>query len=784
MLAALSVPGGPWAWVALAAAVVLVPLAWLALAPAGARARAPAFALALRILGVGLLALCLLDPQWTTKRAVAGANLVAVLADNGLGLTVADAGATVSRGAGLREALMNAEDRGWLAALGETFSIRRYAFDRDVRRIEDFASLDFTGDRSNLFEALTRLRERLADQPLAGVILLTDGIATDVGATPPDLAGLPPVHPVLVGGAAESDLRIDRIEVAQTAFEDAPVSVRATVSGSLGRAADVGLTLRPLSAGGIPSESDAPLSRRVRIAPGEPATTTFTWSPPAGGVRFLRLELDPGAEDATPHNNRGVVVLDGGADTRRILYVGGRPNWEFKFLNRALLDDPRLRMVGLLRVARREPKFDFKGRSGESSNPMFRGFEAGADEAPRYDQPVLVRVNARDAQELRAGFPTSAEELFAYDAVVLDDVEAAFFTLEQQALLRRFVSDRGGGLLVLGGADALENGGYRDSPLAAALPAWLPEDSRRTAQGALRWSSTREGRVQPWTRVRATEGEELARLANLPRLSVLNNVERMKPGAAVLAEVEDEAGARFPALITQPFGAGRVACLLAGDLWRWGLTEEGAQTDLARFWRQLARWLVTDVPAQVDLRADTTSGPDTTLRIVARDRAFRFVDGARATVTITRVAPLSGAGADSGFSSVTVPAEPLVDGPGRFTALFRGRDAGAYVATVDVTAADGTSIGVGETGWVNDPARAEFRTLEPDRELLAGIARRTGGTLLEAADLPGFVASLPSRAAPIEEHHARPAWNNAWVFLVVLACFATEWWWRRRRGLP
>ena len=59
-------------------------------------------------------------------------------------------------------------------------------------------------------------------------------------------------------------------------------------------------------------------------------------------------------------NNRQIVVVDRGQEPFRVLYVGGRPNWEFKFLNRAIEDDPQVQMVSLIRVARREPKFAFQ----------------------------------------------------------------------------------------------------------------------------------------------------------------------------------------------------------------------------------------------------------------------------------------------------------------------------------------------------------------------------------------------------------------------------------------
>ena len=54
-------------------------------------------------------------------------------------------------------------------------------------------------------------------------------------------------------------------------------------------------------------------------------------------------------------------------------------------------------------------------------------------------------------------------ELDQFDAVILDDVEAGLFTTDQMALLSRFVSERGGGLLMLGGPDSFEKGNFAKS---------------------------------------------------------------------------------------------------------------------------------------------------------------------------------------------------------------------------------------------------------------------------------------------------------------------------------
>ena len=41
-----------------------------------------------------------------------------------------------------------------------------------------------------------------------------------------------------------------------------------------------------------------------------------------------------------------------------------------------------------------------------------------------------------DEVELRDGFPKSADELYRYHAIILDDLEAAFFTHDQLAPVR------------------------------------------------------------------------------------------------------------------------------------------------------------------------------------------------------------------------------------------------------------------------------------------------------------------------------------------------------------
>ncbi|MEM9560381.1 MAG: VWA domain-containing protein [Planctomycetota bacterium] len=82
--------------------------------------------------------------------------------------------------------------------------------------------------------------------------------------------------------------------------------------------------------------------------------------------------------------------------------------------------------------------------------------------------------------------PQTLEEMNAYEAIVMLNQSAFNFTERQQELLRQYVHDSGGGLVMVGGPDAFGAGGWIGSPLADALPVRLdPPQKRQMPRGAL-----------------------------------------------------------------------------------------------------------------------------------------------------------------------------------------------------------------------------------------------------------------------------------------------------------
>jgi uncharacterized membrane protein len=461
-----------------------------------------------------------------------------------------------------------------------------------------------------------------------------------------------------------------------------------------------------------------------------------------------------------------------------VLYVSGRPNWEFKYLRRAIEEDKEVEMVGLVRIAKKEPKFAFRENREHRTNPLFQGFDnVDGEETEQYDQPVLLRLATEDAAELRDGFPKAADQLFRYHAVVLDDVEAEFFTPDQMRLLQEFVRRRGGGLLMLGGQESFVKGQFDRTPIGEMLPVYLDRIPQTQFSETFRLTLTREGWLAPWVRVRANEDDERKRLGAMPPFETVNAVRGIKPGAEVLAAVTTTQGEELPALVAQPFGAGRSAAILIGDLWKWGLhREENAERDLEKSWRQTIRWLVSDVPQRVEIdarRRHDQPGAPVVLAIHARDEEYKPLDNATAALQITR----------PDGETIELTAQPSTNQAGVYEATFVPRQTGPYRASVTVVGPDGAEVGAKEAGWTAEPAADEFRRLEPNRDLLHDLAAKTGGEIIPLSNLESFVSDLPNRRIPVTEPWIYPLWHQTWVFLFAAACLIAEWGLRRWKGL-
>jgi uncharacterized membrane protein len=779
-----------WAWVALLFGAGAILVLVLTYRNSPLRGGAKVAAMALKALGLILLALALMEPVHLDETPKKHANDVAILADNSAGLAVPLGEGKEAPSAALRAALVGpAPDQppAWITGIGDTFRVQPFLVDRGLRQVGDFSGLDFARNSSTLGAALDNLTTRFRGRPLAATVLLTDGNATDKAVLEAHLAAqeaLPeekrvPIYPILVGelDPAARDLAIARVDATTTQFEDAQVTINieAEALGEFPETVEVF----------VRNEKDEELAKKDLVFPAGaerravPVRLRLAGVP--SGVSFLTVGIRQTAKtplaQLTEKNDRMRITVNRGSGPYRILYLSGRPNWEYKFLRRAIAGDAELDLVGLIRIAKREPKFEWRGRTGESSNPLFRGFNRDIpEETQRYDQPVLVRLNTATPEELRDGFPKAAEELFTrYRAIVIDDLEADFFTAEQQELIEQFVSMRGGTVVMLGGQESFQEGGWDNTPVGRLLPVYLDQKEPGGAALEATYNLTREGWLEEWMRLRAGQEEEEIRLAYMTPFFAVNRLPTIKPGASILSTVSDSDGRVLPALITQRYGEGRSAAFAVADFWRWGMKDAEQNAELGKMWRQFLRWSVTDVPARVELtKEETNDGAIPVTKVAVRVRDLKYDPQDDATVLLT-VKDLDG-------TTRSLTAEPSLDEPGLFTAEHLSEESQGYRIEAKVIDGAGQEIGTGEVARSLNPEAAEFARLGPDSALLDQLAKVTGGELLTLASLDRLPGLLNQLNLPVVEVKQRPLWHTPWLFLLALGCFLGEWGLRRRRG--
>jgi len=83
-------------------------------------------------------------------------------------------------------------------------------------------------------------------------------------------------------------------------------------------------------------------------------------------------------------------------------------------------------------------------------------------------------------------FPDNLAKLMGTDAVILVNTDCSNFTFQQQEMLCRYVTDLGGGLIMVGGPQSFGAGGWIGSPIAEILPIDLdPPQKKQLPKGAL-----------------------------------------------------------------------------------------------------------------------------------------------------------------------------------------------------------------------------------------------------------------------------------------------------------
>lgn len=753
------------AWIG--ASLILIVLCYLLLNYSGLRHPLPggrhATVWLLRGLLLSVLLFVLLSPTLVTEVEESVHAEVAVLIDQSQSMSIVDSGSDTTR---LSQALSLLDpSKGELSdRLNESFNPRFIGFGQGARPLTDNSTITATQGRSNLVGALNDITSAGAGDLPSAIIVASDGGFDAYAGLTETIDRLKALgialHTVTVGDTAQgTDIELNRVSGPTRVLRGDSVELDLTVrhTGLAGRNIVVAL-----------EEDGRIITEQTLTVPDKQSSSRLQFRLPldAPGVRRLELVARPEGDETQLNNNRlvhTVVVRD---TQLKVLHFEGEPRFEVKFARRALGDDDSIRLASLIRTA--ENKY--------------------------------WRLGIANPEELADGFPTTREQLFKYDVLILGSVDADLLDTDQQQLVQQFVDQRGGGLLLLGGARAFARGGFAGQPLETVMPVVL-EKKASAFRRNLTMTPTLAGRRHALLQIARNETQD-EMWQRLPPLTVINPLYETKPAATVLLTAEDASGDELVVMAEQPYGRGRVIALAVRNTWRWQMDSELPAKDPTHelLWRQMIRWLSRNVDQRVQVSSSherAVTGDTVTLTMEAYDTDYRPDSDANIEIQLT----------DPAGTITSVRAVPDSVHPGRFTAQFAAEDEGHY--EIETILRDAPSASNGESVTQSDSTVTETTSASTDDTLLQNVMRQRssvyvsqqGDEFIDAASKVELMQSLATRSGgrsfTLDDANALPdaltaslstrstqqrlsLWNAPIWMIVILLLACLEWLLRRR----
>ena len=706
----------------------------------------------LRLLAILLLLLPVLEPVLLTPDVIPDENFLVVLADKSASMSIEDGVFGGTRDEDVSTVLAG-PGSGLLPELEENFIIRYYTFGDIPERVDSLGARAAEGNGTNIESALRRVVSDFKGLPLSGIVMLTDGADNSRDNplnTAEELRSMNiPLHIVGIGGeefAQEREL-LDAV-TSKGLEEGTGAEIEVKVKSWIEETAPVTFNL-------YKGEEIVFSETRNLKGGGMIDHFTFFYEPKEKGAVEYSLKIDELPNEVNLQNNSMNILIDSRKDSIRVLYFEGHARSDFKFIKRALEDDQVVEFTSLLRTG----------------------------------QGKYYRQGIRDVHELVNGFPQTEEELYKFKAVIFGDLEASYFSLTQLDMIERFVRERGGGFLMLGGRNSFAEGDYWNTPIADILPVGLdpagkqiiPDLFHNPNQSAedqgFEFQPTRDGLDNPILKLAPDLGTNRALWREMPHLTSINYFDGIKPGATVLAvKPEDEFGEEKPLLAIQNYGRGRTAALGSSSTWRWQMMLEADDTRHERFWRQLVRWLITAAPNSVNIEVDNNVyAPDeeVEVRVSIYDEDYNPLD----------FADLGGTVVTPSGEEQNIVFHPDLVNEGEYTGIYVPQNEGVYSFSVRAER-DGEYIGSSNKKILSRPSKKEFFNATKKRRYLQDLAAVSGGLYYDAGAAGSLIDNVKTRRTATSVFRSDYLWDMPFLYLLAFVLLIAEWIYRRRKGLP
>jgi hypothetical protein len=734
----------------------------------------------LRLVVVGLIAVFLCQLKLSVERT--GLPFVVVLIDDSASMQLEDRytdrrlqravqrilgsrSVSVTSRLNLTKSILTMGDGDWLARVMSKHKLRVYRFSDTAQVLGAHAYMK----RSQLSDLLKRIgelqgagestrpataiRKVLADfrgASPAALIVMSDGVSTSGEADRMSAVvaearnhGVP-IFAVGTGSEQPAkDLQLYDVLLDDVGVVGVPVTVSARVKAFNFSGETTTLRLTDTQSNQVLAQQSISIG-----ADGVDSDVELTFTPAAEGEFDLELAVQPLKDESNRENNQATRQLSVRQGRIRVLLADSVPRYEFRYLKHLL---------------ERESKAD--------QTITLHTLLQNAD--PRYAEQDA------SAAHLLGRFPVTREQLFAYDVVILGDLDPRLLSDGIMQNLHDFVSIKGGGLILIAGAEHLPFA-YRGTKLEPVLPieldsASLPVPDQPIETGFRPRLTMQGAKGTPVFRFSDNDGLPEDVWNRLPEMYWLLAAPKLKPGAMVLMEHRSQPGdsGRLPVITLQRYGNGKVLFHSVDQLWRWRFQDPNRF--YGRYWNQAIRYLIRSKFLGSDRSAELTSdrllyrsGESAQLRL-------RFIDESLVPRGDTEVVVMleRRGGQQQRFALQRAPRAPTV-----YEATVPHLTNGSY------------------HGWVVAPAfrdrspSIDFRVERPQRELVARnldrqelelTAKETGGSYHSVGTVDRLPDALPAGAPVVlSSHEPLNLWNR-WEILVCLALVLSSDWMLRKK---
>lgn len=634
-----------------------------------------------------------------------------------------------------------------------TSHLRRLSGDpsaKELPRRQWAEQITTTGQVSALGAVLSDLREQSGTTNLRGVIVLSD-FAHNSGASPigegprsPSRAMGVPIYTVGLGAVETLDVAVElQTDLKMKKAERSSVLVKLRQTGLNGRSPQVKLAARRLSGGeSAVRESETIIGEASVTLNSAVETAEFPFTPQESGLFEFSATVETLPGEAVHENNvvrRQVNIIE---DYLRLMYVAYEPDWEWRFVKEVFHRDKLVGMDG------------------------FRTFLGSSDPRVRESNVLFLET-----------LTPKRSEFFRQDVLFLGDMPASAITTRFAEMVKEFVGNLGGGLVVISGPRF----GPRElagTPLADLLPVVVDPNGRLRDERPFRPRRTAQAAAYPFMRLGESTADNERAWNNLGELPWYQPVAALNDQAVVLAEHPTDKLADGktpqPLIAARQFGRGEVVYLGFNEMWR--LRRKYGEQYYRQFWSQMiyrlgmshalgaSKRFVPRVDRQVYRVEDKV-----TVTVEAYDDNYEPLtreDIAEGGLTAELLAP-------SGDGDTPQPAPlqiPLLRN-GICETRFSVFTPGEYSLRV----ADPITGQVEERRFEVTDSSAERRRAVRDVRLQEEIAEQSGGRsydLLTVANLPRDI-----KLEPIVERNTRshPLWSTPLWFLLVVGLMLGEW---------